>query len=105
MEVFVPAYVAMENLAAPLVIGRESPSWNQYGGGLDELRLWHVARTVTEIQTGLATELTGTEPGLVAYWRFNEGVGTTATDAAGSHTALLLQGPTWPAGGPLVAPE
>ncbi len=40
-----PAYVAMENLAAPLQIGREGPFWNQYNGALDEIRLWNVART------------------------------------------------------------
>ena len=35
----------MENRSAPLEIARESPSWNQYDGWLDELRLWNVRRT------------------------------------------------------------
>ncbi len=100
-----PAYVAMEDLAAPLVVGRESQGWNQYGGALDEVRLWNVARTGPQIAAARDGELTGTEPGLVGYWRLNEGTGLTATDnGPGGHTALLLLGPTWQAGGPPVTP-
>ena len=73
-----PTYVAMENLAAPLVIGREGPSWKQYDGGLDEIRLWNVARTASQLQFTMATELSGSEPGLVGYWQFNDGVGISA---------------------------
>jgi hypothetical protein len=40
-----PAYVAMENGTAPLEIGREGPSWRQFDGGLDDIRMWNVART------------------------------------------------------------
>ena len=99
------AYVAMENLAAPLELGREGPGWRQYGGGLDEVRLWSVARTASEIQGALTTELTGAEPGLRGYWRFNEGSGTTvAGDGPADQPATLLNGPQWVAGGPL-APD
>jgi hypothetical protein len=96
------AYVAMENLSAPLQIGREGPNWKQYDGGLDELRLWNVARTAGEIQSGMASGLSGLEPGLVAYWKFSEGTGTTAGDeSAGDHTATMVSGPAWVAGGPV----
>lgn len=95
-------YVAMENSNAPLQIGREGPNWKQYDGGLDELRLWNVARTASEIQTYMAAELSGAEPGLVAYWTFNEGAGgTVADDSPSDNTATLINGPVWVAGGPL----
>ena len=95
------AYVAMENLSGPLQIGRESPGWSQYDGGLDELRLWSVARTVSELQATLTTELTGSEPGLRAYWRFNEGSGTTvAGDGPADQPMTLSNGPLWVARGP-----
>jgi Concanavalin A-like lectin/glucanases superfamily/Bacterial Ig domain len=98
-----PAYVAMENLTASIQIGRESTSFKQFAGGLDELRLWNVARTAGEIQSALATELSGGEPGLVAYWRFNEGTGPTATDdSPADHTAALFNGTVWVLGGPIV---
>ena len=99
------AYVAMENLAAPVEIAREGPSWNQYNGALDEIRLWNVARTQSQVQAGMPIELTGTETGLVAYWRFNESAGTTtADDSPFNHLATLLAGVTRLAGGPL-APD
>ena len=95
------AYVAMENLTGPLQIGRESPQWKQYDGGLDEIRLWNVVRTASEIQAYRTTELTGVEAGLVAYWKLNEGTGTTAADATPTgQTVTLLNGSTWVAGSP-----
>ena len=101
-----PAYVAMENLTAPVQIGRESPSWKQYDGALDELRLWNVVRTPSQLQSAMTTELSGTEAGLVAYWKFNEGVGgTVADDSPGDHTATLLNGPLWVYGGPMAPTE
>src|SRR3989344_4309614 len=36
--------------------------------------------------------------GLVGYWKFDEGTGTTATDSAGSNTGALTNGPSWVAG-------
>jgi hypothetical protein len=91
-----PAYVAMESLAAPVEIGREGPFWNQYDGGLDELRLWNIARTASEIQATQSLELTGAELGLVGYWRFDEGSGTTSIDLSpGHHPAVLVISPTW----------
>jgi hypothetical protein len=91
-----PAYVAMENGTAPIEIGREGPFWNQYDGGLDEVRLWTVARTVSEIQAAMSSQLIGTESGLVGYWRFNEGAGSTSFDySTGHHPAVLVISPTW----------
>jgi hypothetical protein len=42
----------------------------------------------------------------VGYWRFNEGTGSTANDdGPGTHTGVLLLGPSWQAGGPPVTPH
>jgi hypothetical protein len=99
------AYVAMENLGATLQVGRESAAWKQYDGGLDELRLWAVARTAAQIQAARTTELSGAEPGLVGYWRFNEGSGASSDDSsAGSLVATLNSGAFFGAGGPLTTP-
>ena len=82
------AYVAMINRNSPLDIGRDNQHDGvQYTGGLDELRLWNVRRTANEIQLTMGAELSGLEPGLVGYWRFNEGVGAaSADDSAESST-------------------
>ena len=47
---------------------------------LDDFRIWNYARTQEEIQADMNQEVTGVEEGLVGYWRFNEGEGTTAYD-------------------------
>jgi hypothetical protein len=42
------------------------------------------------------TRLTGNEEGLVAYYHFDEGTGTTAHDASDRHhDATLVSGPQW----------
>lgn len=43
----------------------------KYAGLIDEVRLWSVAKTQAEIQASMNTELTGSETGLEAYWKFN----------------------------------
>ena len=48
----------------------------------DELRIWNTAKTQAEIQASMNTELAGTEPGLVAYYNFNQGV------AGGNNTSI-----------------
>ena len=57
-----------------LGIGNQ-PGYSEYfGGEVDELRLWNIARTQSEIQAAMLTELAGNETGLVAYYNFNQGV-------------------------------
>ena len=98
------AYVAMENGPGLLQIGRESTNFQQYDGALDELRFWSVARTQSQIQTFMSVEVPTSEPGLVAYWKFNEGSGTTAEDASQhGNPATLLNGPVWLPGGPITS--
>ncbi len=53
-------------------------------GALDEVRVWTLARTQTQIQADMSTPLRGNEPGLVAYWRFDEAAGQVAHDSTAS---------------------
>jgi len=52
-------------------------------GLIDEVRLWDVARSQAQIQSDMHRVLRGDEPGLVGYWRFNEGSGQAVHDLAG----------------------
>lgn len=66
------------------------PGLNElYSGYLDEVRIWNVALNAQDILNFYNCELSGTEPGLVAYYNFNQGVAngsnssiTTLTDLA-----------------------
>lgn len=67
-----------------------------YDGYIDEVRIWNTARSQTEIASNMFTELSGNESGLVGYWNFNEGAGTTAFDAtAGHYDGTLYNGVGW----------
>lgn len=68
-----------------------------FDGQMDEVRVWNVARTTNQIQEAMRRQLWGSEPGLVACWRFDEGAGLSAFDATGNaaNTATLVNGPTW----------
>ncbi|MCI0578866.1 MAG: LamG domain-containing protein, partial [Chloroflexi bacterium] len=52
-----------------------------FRGQIDEVRLWNVARSQTEIQNDMNRLLNGNEFGLVGYWRFDEGSGQAALDS------------------------
>ncbi|WP_244291088.1 LamG domain-containing protein [Streptomyces subrutilus] len=51
-----------------------------FKGDIDEVRVWNRARSAAEIAAEMNHRLIGSEPGLVAYYRFDEGTGTTAFD-------------------------
>lgn len=65
-------------------------------GSIYDLRIWNRVRSMEEINASRFNRLTGQEPGLVAYWKMNEGEGSTLLDATGAgHGAMLLNEPTW----------
>lgn len=52
-----------------------------FDGMIDEVRVWNVSRSATQIQEAMDSCLTGTETGLVAYFQLEDGAGSnTATD-------------------------
>ena len=67
-----------------------------FSGKIDEVRIWDYARTQTEIQASMNSEFCAIPTGLVAYFKFNQGVagGTntglnTALNASGSNNGTL----------------
>lgn len=55
-----------------------------FPGAVDEVRVWSTARTSEEIATDQYARLAGTEAGLLALYRFDDGSGQVVADAAGS---------------------
>ncbi|MFM7023063.1 MAG: LamG-like jellyroll fold domain-containing protein [Flavobacteriales bacterium] len=51
---------------------------DHYGGQLDEVRIWNVARTQPEIEASMNGELVGNESGLIHYFDFNTPSSATA---------------------------
>jgi len=67
--------------------------WFFFKGLVDEVRIWNIIRTQEQIQSTMYTTLIGNDPGLVAYWRFDEETGaTTAYDSSLNSNEGLLFG-------------
>lgn len=61
-----------------LTFGNQFGFTEYYGGSVDDIRIWNVARTATEIQDNRYDCLVGNEAGLVAYYKFEDGVGSSS---------------------------
>gem|GEM_PF-513094 len=111
----------------PVNIGRQSPSscaCNIFNGNMDELRVWNRALSACEINSNKSCELSGTQTGLAAYYKFNQGsvnmnnssvntlIDASGNNNTGSLIGFALTGTTsnWVAGqvsgtcGPIVPP-
>jgi hypothetical protein len=75
-----------------MTFGANSIDGKYFNGVIDEIRIWNVVRTQPEIAGALHKTLTGTEPGLVAYYRLDESDGMAASDSSASHTSATLSG-------------
>lgn len=53
---------------------------SNFFGDLDELRVWNIARSETELRMAYRSPLSGFETGLIGYYRFDEGFGVWAFD-------------------------
>lgn len=96
-----------------LTIG--SPSTSHFSGSIDELRIWDVVRTATEIDNAKSSEVQCTEAGLIASYQFNKGMHAgeniginTLTDVSGNgnngtlnNFALTGSTSNWLAGSPI----
>ncbi|HTI68675.1 MAG TPA: FG-GAP-like repeat-containing protein, partial [Candidatus Limnocylindria bacterium] len=93
--------------ATELRFGRQYGPYSEYWpGGIDEVRIWNTARTTNVLSQNMTNRLTGSEAGLVGYWRFDEGAGTVVHDATtNGHDAQFQGHPFWlPQGKPNVQP-
>ena len=82
-----------------LTIGRDDGFNDRYlDGQIDDVRIWDVARSATQIQDNYQNPLNGNEAGLVGYYTFDDG---TATDLGSTNNPGTLVGGVTTATGPL----
>lgn len=88
-------FFGAEKQAAIGVLGQ----YEDYKGLVTELRFWTRALGSSDLAPpAYARALTGTEPGLVGWYRFQEGTGTSACDTLGSSRCISffrVQQPFW----------
>ncbi|MBI2429168.1 MAG: fibronectin type III domain-containing protein [Ignavibacteriales bacterium] len=76
-----------------------------FSGLMDDIRVWNVARTQSEIANNKDTELTGTESDLLAYWKFNEGAGGKIFDyTTNVYDGTFYGNTTWSSTVPSITP-
>ena len=87
-----PMVASTQNLS----IG-EGSMWKdrRFIGRMGDLRFWNVVRTASEISSNMSASLLGTETGLIANWKMNEGTGSTVADATGNNTLTKPADVTW----------
>ncbi|MCG3154872.1 MAG: hypothetical protein DKINENOH_01468 [bacterium] len=71
------------------------PNGNSLQGTIDEIRLWRRPRLQAEIQADRRMRLTGLEPGLAGYWRFDEASGDTVYDQTDNAVNGAKSGGEW----------
>jgi len=59
------------NSSAAFAIGGASAGGSTFDGKFDDVRVWSILRTATEIANNYDKQLAGTETGLEGYWRLN----------------------------------
>ena len=80
------AYNPWDNYSYPQTNG----GWFGFKGQIDEVQIWSTARSDDQIQHDMSDVLAGDEAGLAAYYRFDEGSGTTAHDKTANHHDATL---------------
>ncbi|SVD80407.1 uncharacterized protein METZ01_LOCUS433261, partial [marine metagenome] len=73
----------------------DSTPTDHWSGKIDETMIWNYELTQEEIQSYMSTPPTGSESGLVGYWNFDEGSGTTVTDLSSNSYNGTINGATW----------
>ncbi|MCE2804196.1 MAG: LamG domain-containing protein, partial [Gemmataceae bacterium] len=80
-----------------------NPSQTYLNGFLDEVRVWNVARSLSDLTANRNGTIGGGSSGLVAYYKLDESSGAIAANSATATTGIngtLTNGPVWaPTGG------
>ena len=88
------------DLGVPISIGVMSANnTSLLNGSTDNLHIWNTPLTQDQVQSYMATPPTGNEEGLVGYWNFNTGTGTTLTDQTSNGNNGTMNGASWTGNG------
>ncbi len=65
-------------------------------GRIDDIRIWNIPKTIAQLDNGYKVELVDTNPGLIGYWKCNDGSGATVAATIGGFNGTITNGtPTW----------
>ncbi|MFL6262016.1 MAG: LamG domain-containing protein [Thermoanaerobaculia bacterium] len=70
----------------PMQIGSDVQWQHTPTGAIDEVRLWNVARSITQLRDNINVRITAAQPGLVGLWSFDGG----PSDNVGGHGGVIM---------------
>jgi hypothetical protein len=83
------------NASVSMSLGANVNDARYFTGSMDEVRIWNVVRTQSEISTNMHKRMNGNETGLVGYYRFDQPGADTAKDLSPKMGDATLVGPDW----------
>ncbi len=89
--------MSLANASSDFTIGNYSNWYDRpFLGIIDEVRIWDIARTQAQIDANKSISISPASSGLKAYYKFDEGSGTSTADAtSAANTGTLYNSPTW----------
>jgi hypothetical protein len=79
-----------------IILGRRNDAINYFNGSMNEVRIWNVARTASQIQSSMNSQFCDLPTGLMYYYQFNQGVAggsnnsvSTLNDAVANNDGTL----------------
>ncbi|OBQ04217.1 LamG-like jellyroll fold domain-containing protein [Anabaena sp. AL09] len=80
-------------------VGRQyGDYWEIPKATIGEVSVWNTAISAAQVQGMTKDALTGSEGGLVAYWKLNEGIGSVAKDKSQFQRHLTIKEAEWASG-------
>jgi uncharacterized protein (TIGR02145 family) len=77
------------------IVGQRGDGLCRYKGSVDDLLIWNTALSQQEIQQYMNCPPAVSESGLVGYWNFEEGSGSTASDQTANANNGTINGATY----------
>jgi len=81
-------------------LGNNSANNKDFGGLMDEIRLWNTIRSENQILENMESYLSGDENGLIGYWKANEGQSDLLNDYSTNDNDGTLNNVLWYFGAP-----
>ena len=66
-----------------------------FNGNISKVSIWDSALSQEVIQSNISAPINGSEAGLLGYWDFNEGAGSTLTDLSSNGNNGTIHGAIW----------
>jgi hypothetical protein len=90
----IPDYTSKQNAGIGTSMTSKGAAGGFFAGDIDEVRIWNYARSQTEIQAAMNTEITSA-PGLLGRWGLNDGSGAVATNSVAGSPDGTIHNATW----------